>query len=134
MKTHELGMATPYIEDIAAGAKTVEGRLDCGKFRSFEPGDIVRVREDLYEDGVEVGTIPGRLIIGITAIEMFASFREMLETAGYQRAIPRANSLEEALAEYDRYYPPVSVAKFGVRAIYFHLITESLRQVGEPAE
>ena len=122
MQIHEAGQEKSYLNDIISGKKTVEGRLARGKFLNFKVGDFIKLREDIYEDDVEVATIPNRLTTKITAIECFSTFYEMLSKIGYKNLLPRASSLEEAVAQYHKYYPLSEESKFGVIAIYFKIV------------
>ena len=122
---HESGKATPYIEDMLSGKKTVEGRLARGKFLNFHVGDIVNVREDLYENDVEVGTIPNRMMVKITKVDAFPTFDAMLKAIGYVSAIPRAMSHEEALAEYHKHYRSEDEQEYGVLAIHFKVLAKA---------
>lgn len=119
---HEAGRESSLLEDIVAGRKTVEGRLAKGKFLNFKPGDLVKLRKDVYENGELVASYEDQARSRITKVEKYPSFREMLETVGYEKAIPRAASLEEALRDYRKFYSEDDEAEFGVLAIHFELV------------
>lgn len=117
----ELGVQSEILADIRAGKKTVEGRLAKGKFLDIKPGDIISLREDIYEHDVLVSSIKGQLEIRVESIERFDSFAAMLEAVNYKVAIPSADSFDEAEAVYRRYYSPKDESIFGVIAIRFSL-------------
>jgi ASC-1-like (ASCH) protein len=123
MQIHEAGRETSHLNDIVSGKKVVEGRLAKGKFLNFKVGDLIKLREDIYENGVEVKTIHNRLTTKITDIKHFSTFREMLEKIDYQKALPRASSVDDAVNEYAKYYSSEDEKKFGVIAIYFEVVS-----------
>ena len=49
MKTWESGRESGLLDEIIAGRKTIEGRLNRGKFAEYQPGDQVWLRRD-YRD------------------------------------------------------------------------------------
>jgi len=121
MKVHEAGRETSHLNDIIAGKKIIEGRLARGKFVDFEKGDLIKLREDVYRNGILVNTIPNRLTTRVTKVERFSTFRDMLETVDYKKVLPRAKSLDDAISEYWRYYTPAEEKVFGVLAIHFEI-------------
>ena len=88
-KEYTLPIFGKYSRDISAGEKLVEARV---------PGTG---KEDVIAR-VQVGDV--LLLNGVrcavTHTENYGSFRAMLQDVGYKNALPRAESLEEALAEY----------------------------------
>lgn len=117
----KLGVQSEILADIRGGKKTIEGRLAKGKFLDIKPGDIISLREDIYEHGVLVLSVNSGLKIKVESIERFDSFATMLKTVDYKPVIPSANSFDEALAVYRRYYSPEDEGIFGVIAIRFSL-------------
>jgi ASC-1-like (ASCH) protein len=122
MQTHQAGRETQHLNDIITGKKTVEGRLAKGKFLNFKAGDLIKLREDIYENGIEIKSIPNRLTTKITKLKHFESFRKMLKEVGYELVLPRASSLDEAVKEYSKYYSASDEKQFGVIAIFFEVV------------
>ena len=70
---------------IAAGSKTVEGRLARGQSLHVETGDLLLL---------------GPLCVKVTEVSHYSSFRDMLEAIGYEKMVPDVGSLEDAVAVY----------------------------------
>lgn len=122
MQTFESGREATLLADIKAGTKTIECRLNRGKFAEYQPGDQVYLREDRYENGQVVSSRPKQALVEIVKVELYPSFREMLLSVDYKNVVPRAESLETALAECYKYYSAVDEQAYGVLAIYFRLL------------
>lgn len=74
MNTISINVQEPYVTYILNGTKTVEGRLNKGKFAAAQVGDHV-----LLNDVVE---------LVITGKKQYATFKEMLEQEGVARLFP----------------------------------------------
>lgn len=123
MTTWESGRESSLLDDIIAGRKTIEGRLDRGKFAEYKPGDRVWLRRDYRDENGELQNgEPHQAFVEVIAIRKYASSLDMVTAEGYERVMPRAASAEEAAAGYDRYYSREEQDKFGVLAIEFKLI------------
>jgi ASC-1-like (ASCH) protein len=124
MQIFEAGRSTEYIKDILAGAKTVEGRLNRGKFSRYQPGDLAYIREDVTLDDGTVREIHNRALLKITFVDSFPTFERMLTLTELEQVLPRAISIADGLAIYHAIYPAVEEAEYGVLAIHFELIQE----------
>lgn len=93
----------PYFNFIKEGEKTMEGRLNKGKFADIEVGNKCLVNDDF-----EVEVIGKRL---------YKTFQEMIEAEGIEKVIPDANSVEEAVAVYYKFYTKEKEAEHGVVAL-----------------
>lgn len=123
MNTWGSGRATEHIQDILAGTKTIEGRLNKGKFAKYQPGDAVNLREDVYDSSGEVVKhIPNRLKVEVQKVEVFDSFEELFKSIDYRKLLPRAASRQDALATYEHFYSKTEQAQHGVLAIYIQVI------------
>ena len=119
MNIWESGRATEHIQDIIAGTKTLEGRLNRSKFAKYNTGDIIHLREDVYDNNDKlVKELKNRVTVKIAKIGAYPDFRTMLEHVGYSNALPRANSLNDAVNTYRKYYPIADEQKYGVLAIH----------------
>ncbi len=101
------------LDDITAGHKTIEGRLNRGKFADYRVGDTVSLRRD-YRDK------DGQLRDGI---RHYSSFLDMLTSEDYRQIVPRAQSTEEAVAEYSKYYSAADQEMYHTLAIEIKLVT-----------
>lgn len=122
MKTYEAGRESSILQDILAGRKTIECRLDKGKFAKYQPGDQVWLREDVYKNGEIIKSIPKQALVEIVKTETYPNFTTMFETIGYDKAIPRAQNAHEALNVCYQFYTPEQEKKLGVVAVYFKLL------------
>ena len=116
------GRRTPYIEDIIAGLKTVEGRLNRDKFSRYRPGDLVYLREDRVLADGNVVEIPNRILVSITRVDVYATFAGMLAQVGLAPVLPRAKSFATAVSEYQAIYTDADEANYGVLAIHFEVV------------
>lgn len=118
MKTWTSGRESGLLDDIIAGRKTVEGRLDKDKFADYAVGDHVSLRRDYRDEaGVLHDGEPDQVRVEVTAIRRYASFIDMVSAEGYAKVIPSAKDAREAAAEYNKYYSTTDQAKYGVLAI-----------------
>ena len=123
MTTWESGRESGLLDDIIAGRKTVEGRLNRDKFAKYRPGDQVWLRRDYRdENGVLRDGEPRQVLVEVTAIRQYKTSFGMVAAEGFKKVIPHAETAEEAAAEYDKYYSPEDQAKYGVLAIEFKLL------------
>ncbi|MDN5275277.1 MAG: Archaea-specific enzyme related to ProFAR isomerase (HisA) and containing an additional [Candidatus Saccharibacteria bacterium] len=114
----ESGRESHLLDEIIAGRKTIEGRLNRGKFALYKPGDQIWLRRDHRDENGELQNgEPRQVLVEIVAIRKYSSFLEMVKTEGYERVIPQAMSAEAAAGEYDTYYPAEDQATYGILAI-----------------
>jgi len=121
------GRETHLLDDIIAGRKTIEGRLNRDKFAEYQVGDAVSLRRDVRDEHGQLkdGEV-GAAEVEIVAIRRYENFLDMVSTEGYERVIPSAGSIEAAAAEYNRYYSPEDQKQYGVLAIEVKLISSNL--------
>lgn len=122
MKTYEAGRESSILQDILDGTKTIECRLNKGKFAGYQPGDHVWLREDVYKDGAIVKSKPKRALVEVAKTETYPTFSAMFKAIGYDKAIPRAVDIQEALNVCYKFYTPEQENEFGVIAVYFKLL------------
>lgn len=118
MTVWESGRESRLLDHIIAGNKTIEGRLNRGKFARYQPGDIIKLRRD-YRD--ETGALHDgerdSARVEVVAVRRYDTFLAMVETEGYRRVIPDATSIETAASEYTRFYSSDEQENYGVLAI-----------------
>lgn len=118
MTTWESGRESNLLDDIIAGRKTIEGRLNKGKFSKYQVGDTVSLRRDIRgKDGVLRDGELDAARVEITAIRNYLSFLEMVTLEGYKKVIPGAPTAQAAADEYNKYYSAEDQARYGVLAI-----------------
>lgn len=118
MARWESGRESGLLDDIIAGRKTIEGRLDKGKFAQYRVGDEVGLRRDYRnEQGVLEDGEPNAAVVEIVALRTYSTFLAMVTEEGYKNVIPSAQSSQQAADEYNKYYSAEDQAHYGVLAI-----------------
>ena len=87
-RKHVLPMLPRYQQQIRSGQKTVEGRLARGRALEVQAGELLQL---------------GDVIMEVQEVIRYPNFRQMLQQEGYLQALPSAQSLDEAMAEYLSY-------------------------------
>jgi ASC-1-like (ASCH) protein len=118
MTTWESGRESQLLDDIIAGRKTIEGRLNKGKFSEYRVGDKVWLRRDHRdENGILRDGESHTACVEVVAIRHYQTFLEMTTNEGYKSVIPNAISTQEAADEYNAFYSAEDQAHYGVLAI-----------------
>ncbi|OGH91379.1 MAG: hypothetical protein A2534_03840 [Candidatus Magasanikbacteria bacterium RIFOXYD2_FULL_39_9] len=100
MNTFDINVQEPYFSSILSGKKTVEGRLNKGKFLDIQVGDILKINNEVEYKVVEKNS--------------YKNFREMIEAEGLSNVIPDKKTVEEAVAVYYKFYTKEDELKYGV--------------------
>lgn len=126
MNTWEFGLQTEPFAAVIRGKKTIEGRLNKGKFAEFAPGDVVEIRRD-YRDsaGIAHDGESNAARVKIVAIRHYPDFSTMVRTEGFERIASYESSLTETIANYEIYYSPDDQRKYGVLAIEIEIVKKS---------
>lgn len=99
-----INVQEPYKTFMLKGIKTVEGRLNKGKFMIIKIGDILEIEsEDVVFKVIEKNIYP--------------NFRKMLEKKGIKNVIPDKDNINDAVDIYYKFYTKEQEKKFGVAAI-----------------
>ncbi len=104
MKKVKFNVQEPYLSFIKSGEKTVEGRLNKGKFQALKNGDILV----LGDSSIELEVIDKR---------HYTSFAELITAEGIDRVVPDKTSVEAATEVYYQFFTPEKESQFGVLAI-----------------
>lgn len=99
-----LNIKEPYLSFILDGKKTIEGRLNKGKFNVLKVGDRLLVGLD-------------KKLFIIERISHYKTFKEMLTSEGFCNVIPNSKTVAEAEAVYYKIYTEKEEKKFGVLAL-----------------
>jgi len=121
---HEIGIESSLVEAIRNGEKTIEGSLGKPRFLKMDVGDTLSIREDIWIDGKNIGSQDYKLLVKITQILYFETFKEMLESIDFTAAIPSAKSIRDAVNKYTELYSKDDEEEYGVVAIFFELIDD----------
>jgi len=103
MQIFEINIQEPYFSHILSGKKTVEGRLNKGKFLEMQVGDILKINNNTE--------------FIISEKNIYKSFKEMIESEGRENVIPDALNTDEAVSVYRKFYSAEDELKYGVVAI-----------------
>ncbi len=104
MQTISMNVQEPYLSFILNGQKTIEGRLNKGKFKELKVGDVLLIG-------------PGQKRFSIERVSLYKSFMEMIEKEGIKNLIPDKNKIEDAESAYYKFYTKEEEIEFGVLAI-----------------
>ena len=118
----EIGLESSLLKATLDGEKTVEVRLGKPRFLKFKEGDIISIREDVWNNNVITKSHSGAAKIQIDQILYFETFKEMLDAIDYTSLIPSAASPEIVLDAYRQFYSVDEEAEYGVVAMMFHLV------------
>lgn len=88
-----LPIRSVYLDAIARGDKTIEGRLDGARLAGLSAGDHV-VLESVDAEP------PVRLVCVVLAVRRHADFESMLRAEGLSAALPGVCSVAEGAATY----------------------------------
>lgn len=107
-------LSEPWFSLIQLRLKTVEGRLNKGRFQELNEGDIVEwINDDFKHRSVKTR---------ITGKRKYKTFAEYLEKEGLPKCLPGMPSLEHGLSVYFKYYTKEKEAEFGIVAIELEVI------------
>ena len=91
MSTLSLLIQQRYLDAIAAGDKTVEGRLDGPRFADLRAGDTLELR------AVDAART---LRCAVERVQRYPSFAAMLSAEGLSSALPGVGTVSEGVAIY----------------------------------
>lgn len=114
MRSFTSNRQEPYFTYIKQGIKTVEGRLNKGKWIEMQIGDEILV--DNLPNSTET------FLVQIIGKNNYKSFREMIIFEGMGNVIPEAKSIDEAESVYYKFYTKEEEERFGVTAIRIKLL------------
>lgn len=120
-----MGLTTENLNSVLSGVKSIECRLNRGKFINLEPNDLMYVHEDVHSSDRTTERIYCRALVRVLQLEAFPTFERLFFIAGIDRIAPAAKGLREALDACHIIYPPAEEAKYGVLAIHLELIQEN---------
>jgi ASC-1-like (ASCH) protein len=106
-----INVQNPWFTLIREGRKTIEGRLNKGKFAQLKVGQIV-----MWENaGQKVKT-------KLVRIEKYQSFSDMLVNEGLRHTLPGKKTLKDGIDVYRGFYSEEKEIEYGVLAIEVKLL------------
>ena len=100
----QFNVQEPYKSQILSGQKTVEGRLNKGKFWALKVGDFLQ-----FDDTGEQ--------VKVVNLTLYPSFQEMFESEGLKHIVPDIKTIEQGIAVYRKFYSIEQEKEFWVLAI-----------------
>jgi ASC-1-like (ASCH) protein len=112
---YTFNVSEPWFSLILLKLKSVEGRLNRGRFEQIKPGDIVKWTNKDFGFEREV-------ITQIQSKIHYKSFREYLESEGLDKCLPGFDDIEKGISVYYTYYNDKDEIKHGVVAIRLEVL------------
>jgi ASC-1-like (ASCH) protein len=107
-------LSEPWFSMISIGLKTVEGRLNKGRFNDMEIGDIIEWHNEDFKER--------KILTKIIEKNKYKTFEEYLVSEGLSACLPGIPSLEHGLSVYFKYFSKEKESEFGVVAIKIKVI------------
>ncbi len=104
IKIISIHKSEPYRSFVLNGQKTIEERLNRGKWTQLKKGDILKMR-------------PGNFKFVIKDIRGYKTFAEMFKNEGLKNVLPDQIDIKDGVKIYHKYYSAENEKKFGVLAI-----------------
>lgn len=121
----EIGIEATRLQAILTGDKTVEASLGNPKYLKIRAGDILSVREDVWLDGAITTSHASAVKLRVTQVLYFETFDEMLDTVGFELAVPNATNHLEAANVYHELYSTTDEYEYGVVAMMIEPVQEN---------
>ena len=109
-------VAAPWFKHIKKGRKTVEGRLNKGKFSELGPGSVLVIAEK--------GSHIDKVVAVVVKVKKYPDFKTYLVQEGLASTLPGITSIEEGVAVYRRFYSEEQEKEYGVLAICIHVVND----------
>ena len=110
MDLYEINVQEPYYTYIVNGQKTVESRLNKGKFSRMQVSDYL-----LINNGSK---------FKVERKTNYDSFLEMVKAEGAENVVPDKKEIEEAANVYYKFFTKEQEREFGVVAIEISEVEE----------
>lgn len=111
----DFSLKTEYYNLVLTGEKTVEGRINTGKFANMKVGDHILV--------TNTDDKKSQFILEITGRTEYKSFKEMLEDKTVDKVLPGCESIDQGVKIYYEIADYKEKEKLGVAA--FDVIVKS---------
>lgn len=113
---HECTVKEEYFNYIKSGKKTVEGRINTGKFATFKKGDRLKFL-----------TSNETITCEILDVNKYENFKDMLTVEGVRNCLPNVSSVPKGVQKYHQIPNYKERAReFGVLAIKIKLLAEQV--------
>lgn len=89
---HTVTLLSQYLHAIKSGAKTVEGRTYCGKYKDICVGDMIHFVSNTNPDE--------EVVARVTHVNVYPGFKEMLIAEGLSACLPGVSNIDEGVQIY----------------------------------
>ncbi|MCL5094101.1 MAG: ASCH domain-containing protein [Patescibacteria group bacterium] len=114
MATYPTHRTEPYFSLVREGKKTIEVRLNRGKFKEMKPGDLIEVQNNEETD---------QYLVKIIDIRKYRDSNEMFENEDFKMVNPNASTIEETISGIREFYSRENEKKHGINAIEVQVVT-----------
>lgn len=111
MQFEKFGVQDPWFSFIKTKKKTIEGRLNKGKFKELKKGQLI-----IFENG------KNNVLVKITKLCTYKSFEEYLSQEGLARTVPNTKTISNGVDIYRQFYSKENEQEHGILAIHFKMI------------
>jgi ASC-1-like (ASCH) protein len=108
-KIVQINVQEPYLGYLKDGTKTIEGRLNKGKFKEIKVGDILEISGNTKQ-------------FNVTGKRNYKTFLEMVTAEGFEKVIPDKTNETDAANVYYKFFTKDQENEFGVLAIEIELV------------
>ena len=105
----EINIGEPWCTAMKTGRKTVEGRLNKGKFAKLKRGDVL--------------VVSSSFLVVIKDIRKYDSFVKYLTQEGLRNTLPGVSSIDKGVSVYREFYSEAAEKEHGVLAIRVEVIS-----------
>lgn len=107
----QIHVQQPYFDYIKTGRKTIDGRINKGKFAHLTEGQMIKI---LCDDEFVTAYI--------VEIKRYHTFKEYLMCEGLPNTLPGINTVEDGCDVYYQYYTQQQEEEHGVLALHLLVI------------
>lgn len=112
----ELNVSQPWFGHVKSGRKTVEGRLDKGKFADVRAGTVLLIRRSSSNSNSNSNS--SKPVVAVVAdVRRYDSFESYLSAEGLNRTLPGVQTIADGVSVYRQFYTEQDERKHGVLAI-----------------
>jgi ASC-1-like (ASCH) protein len=113
---YTMNLSEPWFTLITLGLKTVEGRLNKGRFKEMKVNDILEWQNEDFK--------PRKILTRLTSKKEYSLFEEYLKGEGLDKCLPGMPTIDHGLSVYYKYYKKEDEKEFGVVAIRLELLND----------
>lgn len=114
-----ISVSNPWFDALFYGKKTIEGRLNKGKFALLNVGSVIVIsRTGGNANSRFSGPPPPNMVAVVTDVMYYKSFEDYLSQEGLARTLPGVCSISDGVSIYHQFYTIEQERNNGVVAIH----------------